>query len=219
MNDLPTFVNFTGNGAFTGNQTLSLPNATNGLDFALKTYVTSKSLQQNGWAGILLEVVSAENATHQMNGPNCANITGGILCSETGDKSHYDQSDATFWSPRTGNLYLLSPKGNSWSYPALSAINANGWADIGTLFDGSYTCTFEGNSSSQIFNASASPTCRACFADFCSATGKAGGPILNFNADETLNMDCLSQLPIYIFSGRPCPQKAADGSCLFGSTD
>ena len=51
MSDVPTFVNFADSGLFSDHQSLSLPNVTQGLDFALKTYMTSESLVQNGWDG------------------------------------------------------------------------------------------------------------------------------------------------------------------------
>ena len=143
MSDLPTFVNFTQNGAFTTSQSLSLPNATNGLDFALKTYMTSESLLQNNFYAQLDGPMPAANAFQNMPAPACSNVTGGIICSE--DTSNTAQSDGTFWSSATSNYYLLTSKGNKvWSYPILSSINSNGWADLGTLFDGSYNCTFSG---------------------------------------------------------------------------
>ena len=141
MSDIPTFVNFASNGAFSGLDSLSLPNVTDGLDFALKTYLTSESLLQNGWYANIVGVYNVSQVTE----PGCTNITGGILCPQTGDSSQFSKSAGTFWSSASGRQYLLyEHKGNSYSYPILSAINSNGWADMGTLFDGSYTCTAEG---------------------------------------------------------------------------
>ena len=142
MSDIPTFVNFASSGAFSGHDTLSLPNVTTGLDFALKTYMTSESLSQNGWSGAIMGTFPASAFA---GAGNCANVTGGVICSETGDSTHYSQSDGLFWSQGTGRQYLLrQSKGKGWSYPILNAINANGWADLGTLFDGAYSCTYDG---------------------------------------------------------------------------
>jgi len=142
MSDVPTFVDFASSGAFSGHESLSLPNVTEGLDFGLKTYMTSESLSQNGWFAV---VMGNYTASEFANSPNCANVSGGTICSETGDKSHYDQSAALFWSMNTGRQYLLwKNKGNAYSYPILNAINGNGWADLGTLFDGAYSCTYDG---------------------------------------------------------------------------
>ncbi|KAL6712916.1 hypothetical protein ACLMJK_009471 [Lecanora helva] len=189
MSDIPTFVNFASSGSFSGHESLSLPNVTDGLDFALKTYMTSESLSQNDWFAVIYGYFNASS----FENANCANIAGGVLCSETGDKSHYDQSGGTFWSSSSGRMYMLQHhKGDSYSYPIMSAINSNGWADMVTLFDGAYNCV---------------------------ADGKAGGPILNFYANSTLDQSCISQLPIYWMNTPTtpgCPASAADGSCLFG---
>ena len=144
MSDLPTFINFAGHGAFSTQQSLSLPNATNGLNFALKTLITSESLAQNSWYGLIMGVY-AETPASGLDGPECMNVTGGIICSDTGDKSQYNSVPATFWSSATNREYtLMQTKGASQSYGILTAINANGWADLATLFDGAYQCTFEG---------------------------------------------------------------------------
>ena len=146
MSDVPTFVNFADSGMFSGHESLSLPNTTTGLDFALKTYMTSESLLQNGWFGAVMGTFTPEQTySPSVFGPQCANVTGGVICSETGDSSQYDQSGGLFWSERSNRQYLLSKhSGDAYSYPILNAINANGWADLATLFDGSYDCTFEG---------------------------------------------------------------------------
>ena len=146
MSDVPTFVNFANSGLFSDHQSLSLPNVTQGLDFALKTYMTSESLQQNGWYAAITGTFTPEQIfAPGMSGGNCANITGGMLCSETGDSSQYDQSAGLFWSATSNRQYIVqNHKGNSYSYPILSNINSNGWADMLTLFDGSYDCTFSG---------------------------------------------------------------------------
>ena len=141
MSDVPTFVNFASSGSFSGPESFSLPNDTIGLDFALKTYMTSESLTQNGWFAVAQEGLSTEVLSQS----NCANVTGGTICSETGDPSQYSQSAAQFYSLASGRFYsLYKNKGNSYSWPILNAINSNGWADLQTLFDGAYGCTFSG---------------------------------------------------------------------------
>ena len=142
MSDVPTFVNFASSGAFSGHESLSLPNVTEGLDFALKTYMTSESLLQNGWFAVIMGTFPPGEFD---NMPSCSQITGGVLCSETGDKSQYDRSAGLFWSESSQRQYLVqNHKGDSYSWPIMSAINSNGWADMGTLFDGSYGCTYNG---------------------------------------------------------------------------
>ena len=62
--------------------------------------------------------------------------------------------------------------------------------DLPVLFDGAYNCTF---------------------------AGRAGGSVVSLNADSSLNMACLSVLPMYRGKGA-CPDGAVwvDGKCPFG---
>lgn len=72
--------------------------------------------------------------------------------------------------------------------------------DMPTLFDGAYNCT---------------------------AQGRAGGSVVNVNAGGgsgeggtgTLDMSCLSRLPIYLPCKTACPTSVlVDGKCPFGFT-
>lgn len=147
MSDIPTFVNFASSGSFSGHESLSLPNVTNGLDLALRTYMTSESLSQNGWFAV---IYGTYNASTFINDPSCANISGGMLCSETGDSKEYAKSSGLFWSNVSQRQYLLlQHKGDSYSWPILNNTNVNGWANMQTLFDGAYDCTFNGKTSVQ----------------------------------------------------------------------
>lgn len=149
MSDIPTFVNFASSGAFSGHESLSLPNVTAGLDFALKTYMTGESLLQNGWFGLIIGEWTEDKLN--LNGGGCAKVSGGIICPETTDSSKWDQAAGLFWSNISGRQYMLSTnKNNRASLSILNAINANGWADLQTLFDGAYKCTFEGEISPEI---------------------------------------------------------------------
>ncbi len=62
--------------------------------------------------------------------------------------------------------------------------------DLPVLFDGAYNCTL---------------------------AGRAGGSVVSLNADSSLNMACLSVLPMYVNKGR-CPAGAVwvGGKCPFG---
>ena len=59
------------------------------------------------------------------------------------------------------------------------------------LFDGAYNCTF---------------------------AGMAGGFAININPEHSLDVACLSTLPIYLSHGSSCPDGAVwvDGKCPFG---
>lgn len=145
MDDLPTFVNFTAHGAFAdSDKVLTLPNATNSLDLALKTYMTSESLRQNGFAASISRHSTPESMAKSLDSPTCSNIIGGILCGMTTDIRMRDQTNAIFWSESTHLEYVIYHHGSKWSYNIMSAINANGWADMLALFDGAYNCTMQG---------------------------------------------------------------------------
>ena len=63
--------------------------------------------------------------------------------------------------------------------------------DLPVLFDGAYNCTF---------------------------AGQAGGSVVSFNKDGSLDMACLSVLPMYVGKGGGCPDGAVlvGGKCPFG---
>ena len=101
-----------------------------------------------------------------------------------------------FWSSDTTRTYTFSHKGSKGgkSSPSnlLTQAVDNQWVDLKVLFDGNYNCT---------------------------AAGNAGGDLLNVMPDGSLDVSCLSQLPIYL----PCRPKATcptsvlvDGKCPFG---
>lgn len=100
-----------------------------------------------------------------------------------------------WWSSVTGRAYSLEHNGDSTVNPKdlKSQLETQRWADMFHLLDGSYNCTADG---------------RAGSAD-----------MLRVNYDGTLDVSCISRLPIYIPCGTPCPEGAklgSDGSCPFG---
>ena len=74
----------------------------------------------------------------------------------------------------------------------LQVIANNKLADFDFLYDGNYNCT---------------------------AAGKAGGHVLNIGDDGTLDVSCMSQLPIYLSCSpkAECPTTVlVGGKCPFG---
>jgi hypothetical protein len=98
---------------------------------------------------------------------------------------------ATFWSKDTGRVYLLNKQRSDGKTPlqVTKDIVAQGWASLEVLFDGAYNCTAE---------------------------GKAGSAAINFNWDGTLDIACVSQVPVNIGCGVPCPVAWINGACPFG---
>lgn len=139
MSDVPSFVGFAGSGAFSGTESLSLNNETNGLNMALKTYVVSESLRQNNWVGI---ITARDNHTRNpVIAPGCTDYAGGKVCGYT----PLSGRPAFFWSAATGTSYTLwNNGGKDGGQEIMSQIFDNSWADIGMLFDGAFNCTFAG---------------------------------------------------------------------------
>lgn len=96
-----------------------------------------------------------------------------------------------FWSKDTGRVYLLTKQRSDGKTPlqVTQDIVAQGWASLEVLFDGAYNCTAE---------------------------GKAGSAAINFNWDGTLDISCVSQVPVNIGCGAPCPVAWVNGACPFG---
>ena len=182
MSDVPTFVSYAQSGNYCGNETIDIAIKTEGLDLALRTYVTSESMKQNGWYAVPLKISSEEEYQALVDAAPTAK----------GWRTGQDVVDKIWWSPTTGRQYSLEHKGTFTvsARDLMESIESFGWANIPTLFDGSYNCT---------------------------AAGRAGtaAKILPL-FDGSLDVACISSLPIYMPCGSNCPDKLEDGSCPFG---
>ncbi|KAL8993090.1 MAG: hypothetical protein Q9169_006604 [Polycauliona sp. 2 TL-2023] len=100
---------------------------------------------------------------------------------------------ARYWSPWSQRVYTLEcdcPDEALKPREMVRTILDYGWAPLNVLFDGAFNCTSE---------------------------GRAGSNTVNFNYDGTLDLGCVSQLPMYTNCGDMCPTTMANGSCLFGN--
>ena len=193
MSDVPTFVKFVESGQYSGPESLSLPSKVEGLDYALRTYMTSEAFAQNGWVsspviGPFETVQDVENAVPGGGGFGCT-MGNNSVCTN-------GQGSALFWSQPTGRVYGFSKVGHASSgvdaYQLLQDTVDNNWAILQVLFDGSFNCTQE---------------------------GKFGNSIVNFNWDGTLDIACISQLPTRIVCGAPCPVALINNQCPFSPRD
>lgn len=188
MSDIPTFNAFAATGNWSGENDLSMPQTETSLNYMFKTYLTSEALKANQWSGIPGKVVTQE----AWDGGRW--YWGNAVHKPDPNNNRF--AGGFFRSAITGRVYSLiykhgdRPSSGISSSDAIHSISDNGWASLETLFDGSYNCT---------------------------ASGKAGGSeIIGFNTDGTLNVGCVSRLPIYHHCYEDCPQKLPDGSCPFG---
>ena len=195
MSDMVNFVHFAEGGQYSGSQSLSLPAKVDGLDYALRTYMTSEALAQNDWvAGVTLgPYETAADVESSVQG------SGGFSCTMGSNNVCYNPDLAAwYWSQTTGrvySLYNIGPNPRIHPIPAynltLDIVN-NNWAILEVLFDGSFNCT---------------------------SAGKFGDSVVNFNWDGTLDIACISQMPIKIVCGTECPSALVNGTCPFETID
>ena len=95
---------------------------------------------------------------------------------------------SSYWSPVTGRQYSFT---NSNMTPLINAWTQAMGANLPALFDGAYNCTH---------------------------AGQAGGSVASLNADNSLNMACMSVLPMYISGSCPDGAVYVSGKCPFGHT-
>lgn len=141
MSDVPTFVNYAESGNYCGNETIDIAMKTEGLDIALRTYVTSESMKQNGWYAVPLKISTEEEYQALVDAAPTAK----------GWRNGSDVVDKIWWSPTTGRQFSLEHSGTfTVSSPDLMAnIESYGWANIPTLFGGSYNCTAAGRAGTE----------------------------------------------------------------------
>ncbi|KAL8733755.1 MAG: hypothetical protein Q9166_001949 [cf. Caloplaca sp. 2 TL-2023] len=112
------------------------------------------------------------------------------LCTVHGCSSPSIAVDQIYWSSASGRQYRLQHGGSfSGTGKVLDEIRKANWANLPLLFDGAYNCTFHAQEDNP--------------------------QIVHVNYDGTLDVGCVSKLPIKIPCGTPCPQLAPDGSCPF----
>ncbi|KAL6720225.1 hypothetical protein ACLMJK_002146 [Lecanora helva] len=193
MSDVPTFVKFCESGEWSGSESLSLPSKVEGLDYALRTYMTSEVMHQNGWrslpkVGPYETLQDVENSIPGGNGFACQMGNNSVCTNSVGS--------AWYWSQATGNVYFFGNSDQEYQgitpYQVLQDTVNNNWAILEVLFDGSFNCTKEGN---------------------------YGASVVNFNWDGTLDIACISQLPMQYLCGTTCPVYVAPGKpCPFQTT-
>ncbi|KAL8765127.1 MAG: hypothetical protein Q9203_006729 [Teloschistes exilis] len=134
LSDMPTFLAVAQNGRFVGNnQKLLADNPQRELNVGVKTFVTSRLMQEDGIFATPGDVVTPPSTAV------CTSLNG-TLCRTTNGK-------VFFWSPATHRQYELRQK----HVPTLALadlmdkIDNRGWADAQLLFDGNYNCTIAGN--------------------------------------------------------------------------
>ena len=191
MNDTETFVEFAAHGLYSGDVNPWKMPYYAGLTTAATTYAVGEALSQNQFSATRLATTTTKAAFQQ-----------GRQCTAFGDVCSDSKSNVYYWSSVTQVAYqikfsgkfgpdLQDAEGSATTFSLLEYIETQTDAYMPVLFDGAYNCTLE---------------------------GKAGGEVINFNANGTLDVACLSTVPIYLAKGSECPQGAVQvgGKCPFG---
>ena len=192
MSDVPTFVKFCELGAWSGSQSLSLPSKVEGLDYALRTYMTSEVMAQNGWQAIPMvgPYETVEDVESSTGGFSCQMGNNSVCTTLSGSVGL-----AYYWSQTTGHVYDFHQSNGQYvgssPYQILQDTVDQNWAILEVLFDGSFNCTL---------------------------LGHFGDSAVNVNWDGTLNIACISQLPQVAGCSDGCPVDLVNGACPFNTT-
>ena len=109
---------------------ISIPNDTDSVAFGLENFLTSVSLQENGYYAYVAGNINIDRSI-------CRAIIENLYTCDNIPKS------AIWISPQNARQYSLFQKGHgsSNSVSVLQSIVSNGWADLPTLLDGAFNCT------------------------------------------------------------------------------
>ncbi len=193
MSDIPTFLAFASNGSFAIPSQAIVPIADTSTDLSIgvNTFLTSKLMESQGFYAVPGEIMDAAAFNASENG--CTGPVG-TLCTTKDWRMVY-------WSPTTHRSYRLLAKGTSQiTYESLmDGVNIYRFADVELMFDGAYNCTRHGRAGTAIVDVAG-----------VNRTAVGGGGV---------DVTCLSQLPMYLDCGTPCPEGAVfvEGKCPFGN--
>lgn len=181
MQDLPSFLNMTRSGAFSGAHNFSLFNSTDSVKRGLLTFVTSLAIANNGWDTFwgpdMTDDLTSTNESQTRN-YGCQMQSNGA-CYHTGkDKGKMKQPPGwvEYTSSAVNRSFTIAPyflkKAKYTPAEMLNKIVDEGWADLGLMFESSYNCSMLAR--------------RVSFYD--------RSPKVEFLNDGTLSYQCIGQL-------------------------
>ncbi|KAL6717251.1 hypothetical protein ACLMJK_005166 [Lecanora helva] len=128
MNNAGTFISFAGYGRYSGATKVSIPDDTDDISFALKNYLTSISLKENGWYAYV--------------GRNISLLGSG--CLPVQDTNFFECPSMFLWmSPQNYRQYSFFQRGNGKSNARklFQQLLSLGYVEMPTLVEGAYNCT------------------------------------------------------------------------------
>lgn len=130
MSDVPSFIAFAQDGAFSGQDQVSLPDDTTSLGSALNTYVLSTAMTANGMHAL---PILASSKAYIESTKSCTFDDTNNICVSPGNYYSY------FFSEATNIAYSMYGPSD-----VLNDIVTNHWAPLEALFDGAYNCAVKG---------------------------------------------------------------------------
>lgn len=160
MNNIDAFVAFARNGIWSESNHFVKTPSSDQLQAALRVYIFSEMLRQNGWSAVHISTINQPPLDNLQDFAN--------LCSDSNLVENYNVSASycnakgvkdrsLYLSPETGRVYRLDYKGvrknkKVESMELLRQINDRKWADLPSLFDGSWNCTQKGLAGGAVVN-------------------------------------------------------------------
>ena len=194
QSDISVFLAFAGEGGFSNPSPPSLPNQTDGLNAALKTYLVSTALTGNGY-----QVALAINANDQADEARCDLSSGFSICDEGHQCPYYNEAGFCMpggvqgddWHSNNTNARYELAKYNSYktNVPIITDIISKNYTTGARLFDDAATC-----------NGLWNPTTKAWASGLKDMTyyppPTTGGV---FNIDSTAyDFSCLTQMKVLV---------------------
>lgn len=159
MSDLPSFLNMTRGGAFSGSRTFDVIKDKRAIGLALRTYVTSLAMQNNEWETYwgpnmtdgLTPAPASQESTY-----GCAWQQNNAACYYEGrgrGKNKQPSGWAEYTSSKVNKSFAVYPyfakKKNTtpadlfrkMTNDTVSNSNNTAWADLGLMFESSYECS------------------------------------------------------------------------------
>ena len=195
MSDVPTFSAWAAHGLYSGSdQEITVNLQGSGVATAYGTYIVGEALSQNHFSTTpttqVTQDVFQKSRTCTAAGDICKDGTGNYYWSETTQQQYQINEPSNWASSSNGKTNIVRSGYEATAFGLFQYLETTN-IFMPVLFDGAYNCTLE---------------------------GKAGGSAVNFTADGSLDVACLSSLPIYLNNGASCPAGAVkvDGKCPFG---
>ena len=195
MSDVPTFSAWAAHGLYSGStQQVTVSPAGSGVATAFETYIVGEALSQKNFSATPTDKVTQDvfqkSRTCTRAGDVCKDSTGNYYWSETTQQQYRLNEPHNWASTSNGETDIVQAGYEATAFGLFQYLETTN-VFMPVLFDGAYNCTLEGN---------------------------AGGSAVNFTADGSLDVACLSALPIYLENRASCPAGAVrvDGNCPFG---